>query len=296
MLRSAFALLAIGGLAAAIPLSLAQSTQPATQDNAAAQAAARAQAEQEELAAQQGEIDAADPAATQSARGNARGGRGRGRGFGMPQPALIIPTEKIELFDGLDFTNWVPGPASFRNPSGTWYIQNGVMVCTGQPNSYLRTYNLYAQYKLTVEWRFTRPGNTGILVHIDPASVAASQPATPAARDAADPTRSDTWPTCIECQGAHDHQGDFWVWSGAKVREPFTQRNGILMTKPSAEKPVGQWNTYQVLCRDDTVTIVVNGTEMNKLTGVAPRQGCIGIQAEGGGFEVRKVTIEPLTP
>ena len=49
-----------------------------------------------------------------------------------------------------------------------------------------------------------------------------------------------------------------------------------------------------MICKDDTVTIVVNGTEMNKVTGANIRSGQIGIQSEGGAFEVRKVTIEPL--
>jgi hypothetical protein len=67
------------------------------------------------------------------------------------------------------------------------------------------------------------------------------------------------------------------------------------MKTPSAEKPLGEWNTYQVVCKDDTVTIIINGTEMNKVTGCNIKEGQIGLQSEGGAIEVRKVTIEPLT-
>lgn len=192
------------------------------------------------------------------------------------QSNATIPASKIDLFNGKDFTGWVAFPSADPNP--VWKIAEGILSCAGRPNGYLRTESAYKQYKLTVEWRFTRAGNTGVLVHIT------------------GPDRMGPWPTCIECQGAHDHQGDFWIWSGAAVNEPFKQRNGVIMTKPSAEKPVGEWNTYQVICKDDTVTIIVNGTEMNKVTGANIQAGQVALQCEGGAFEVRKVTIEPLTP
>lgn len=207
-----------------------------------------------------------------------------------PMPAAITPTEKTELFNGKDFTGWVAGPPTLRTaPGSTWSIKDGVIACTGRPNGYLRTEKSYTQYKVTVEWRFTRAGNTGVLVHMNPPPVPPAPPATA-------PVINRTWPMCIECQGLHDHQGDFWIWSGAHVNEPLQQRNGVIMKTPSAEKPVGEWNTYQVVCKDDTVTIIVNGTKMNEVTGCNIKSGQIGLQSEGAGIEVRKVTIEPLSP
>ena len=187
-----------------------------------------------------------------------------------------IPTARIDLFNGKDFTGWVSFPSADKSP--VWTITDGILSCTGRPNGYLRTETAYAQYKLTVEWRFTRAGNTGVLVHLTGAD------------------RMGPWPTCIECQGLHLHQGDFWIWSGAKVNEPLKSRNGVIMKIPSAEKAVGEWNTYQVVAKDDTVTIIVNGTEMNKVTGANIKSGQVALQSEGAALEVRKVTIEPLTP
>lgn len=186
----------------------------------------------------------------------------------------ITPSAKIELFNGKDLVGWTAFP---KDETGTiWTIKDGVLVCTGRPNGYLRTEQAYKQFKLTVEWRFTRAGNSGVLVHI---------------------TGPDkVWPMCIECQGAHLHQGDFWIWSGAAINEPMKQRNGVIMAGPSVEKELGEWNTYQVICKDDTVAILVNGKEMNKVTGANIAAGQVALQCEGGAYEVRKVTIEPLTP
>jgi hypothetical protein len=196
-------------------------------------------------------------------------------------PAAITPKAKTELFNGKDFTGWVADAKTAA--ANAWSIKDGIIVCAGRPNGFLRTEAAYTQYKLTVEWRFTRAGNTGVLVHMNP---------TPASTPAPNPT----WPMCIECQGMHDHQGDFWIWSGAAVKEPLQQKNGVIMKGPSAEKPLGEWNTYQVVCKDDTVTILVNGTEMNKVTGSNLKSGQIGLQSEGAAIEVRKVTLEPLIP
>lgn len=203
-------------------------------------------------------------------------------------PAPITPTAKTELFNGKDFTGWVsvlPNPSTTQPatpPEKVWAIHDGLLTCTGRPNGYLRTEASYTNYKLTAEWRFTRAGNTGVLVHINP---------TPSGT-----TPDKVWPTCIECQGAHSHQGDFWIWSGAKIEQPFTQRNGLIMTTPSAEKPVGEWNTFQVTCNQNTVTITVNGTEMSHLTTTTLTSGQIALQSEGAAFELRKLTLEPLTP
>jgi hypothetical protein len=203
-------------------------------------------------------------------------------------PAAITPTEKSDLFNGRDFSGWISVLPTLSTtqpatpPAAVWSIHDGLLTCTGKPNGYLRTEKSYANYKLTLEWRFTKSGNTGVLVHINPTPTGA--------------TPDKVWPTCIECQGAHLHQGDFWIWSGAKIVEPFTQRNGLIMKTPSAEKPLGEWNTFQVACRDHTVTISVNGTEMSHLTTTALTSGQIALQSEGAAFEVRKLTLEPLAP
>jgi hypothetical protein len=197
---------------------------------------------------------------------------------GVPaeEPAQpIVPTTKIELFNGKDLAGWVSHLKDDTDASAVWSVKDGVIACTGKPNGYLRTEKSYANYKITVEWRFTRAGNTGVLVHINPPD--------------------KVWPMCIECQGMHDHQGDFWIWSGAKVNEPLARKNGVIMTVPSAEKPVGEWNTYQVVCQADTVTIIVNDQKMNQVTGANITSGQIGIQSEGAAIEVRRVTLEPLS-
>lgn len=186
----------------------------------------------------------------------------------------IKPAAATELFNGKDLGGWVQHLAKTTNVVETWSVKDGLIVCAGKPNGYLRTEKNYTEYRVVVEWRFTKPGNTGVCVHMgEPDKV---------------------WPKSIECQGMHNKQGDFWFWGGASVKELPEKKNGVPRTKPDAEKPLGEWNTFEVVCSGDTVAIVVNGTEVNKVTGSNITDGHIGLQSEGAGVEIRKVTLKPL--
>ena len=66
------------------------------------------------------------------------------------------------------------------------------------------------------------------------------------------------------------------------------------MQQPPNENPAGEWNTYEIICRGDTVQSYVNGKLMNEATGCSVSSGAIAIQSEGGEWELRKAFIEPL--
>ena len=44
------------------------------------------------------------------------------------------------------------------DPKTVWSVADGVIKCLGKPNGYLRTEQAYHDYKVTVEWRFTKAG------------------------------------------------------------------------------------------------------------------------------------------
>lgn len=197
-----------------------------------------------------------------------------GRAEDAAPAAPIEPKEKVELFNGKDTKGWISHLKGDAAADKTWGIKDGLLTCTGKPNGYLRTEKAYANYKLTVEWRFVKACNTGVLVHMQ--------------------TPEGIWPKCVECQGMHKVQGDMYFWSGSKCNEKAEKSPKVAMKAPSAEKELGEWNTYQVIAAGDTLTVLVNGKEMNKVTGCSPKSGFIGIQSEGGPIEVKSVVIEPL--
>jgi len=212
-----------------------------------------------------------------------------GDSFKMPQPLItnegitpgkaIVPTNRIDLFNGKDFSGWTFFMRTNADPMLTWAVTNGVMRCQGQPFGYARTESTYRDYKLTVEWRFVKVApqadNSGVFVHVQL------------------PDR--IWPKCIECQGQYQKQGDMILMGGATAPEHETTATRMLHTKETQnEKPAGEWNTYEIVCSGDGVKVFVNGKSMNEQNRFSISSGAIALQSEGGEFEVRKVFLEPI--
>jgi hypothetical protein len=196
----------------------------------------------------------------------------------------VVPDKRMDLFNGKDFSGWKMVLLSNSPPAETWSVVNGVIHCTGRPNGYLYTTRSYRDYKLTIEWRFVkvapRADNTGIFVHVQPS----------------DKTEGWIWPRCIECQGQNGNQGDLILMTGAAFKgyEPPATYKIVKSTQTRNEKPVGEWNRYEIVCRGDTLKTYVNGKLMNEAAACTVSAGAIAIQSEGGEFEVRQAYLEPV--
>jgi hypothetical protein len=199
--------------------------------------------------------------------------------FAADAPAPITLTDKMELFNGKDFSGWTFFLRSNAEPANTFTVTNGVMHCAGQPFGYVRTEKSFRDYKLTVEWRFVkiaqRADNSGVIVHVQ---------------------GPDTlWPKAVENQGQFHHQGDIILIGGISYKDHGTNQTRMVRAKqPQNEKEAGEWNTYEVICSGDTLKNFVNGKLMNEITGISASAGTIAIQSEGGEWELRKAFIEPL--
>jgi hypothetical protein len=62
----------------------------------------------------------------------------------------------------------------------------------------------------------------------------------------------------------------------------------------SSEKPVGEWNKMEVICKANTIEVIVNGVLQNKGTNVNLLQGSICLQSEGKDIEFRNVYLTKL--
>lgn len=189
----------------------------------------------------------------------------------------VVPKAKVPLFNGKDMEGLHPflGQAD-ADPARTWSVSNGVLRCTGNPNGYIRTKVDYTQYKLHVEWRWAgAPGNSGVLLHV-------SEPDT-------------IWPKAIESQLMHGNAGDFYVIRGTEFKEHRgVQGNRVPKKKASNENKAGEWNRCDIVCKDDTITVYVNGVLQNEATETSVRSGKIGLQSEGAPIDFRSIYIEPL--
>ena len=84
------------------------------------------------------------------------------------------------------------------------------------------------------------------------------------------------WCKSIEVQLAHENAGDFWI-IGTELDVPNEQarrkgRRHLNLTDDS-EKPLGEWNRMEIVCRGNEITVQVNGDLVNHATNVSETQG-----------------------
>ena len=110
-------------------------------------------------------------------------------------------------------------------------------------------------------------------------------------------------PNCVEAQLQSGDAGAMYGFQGFKIDGDKARRfdapnvaGGLrgLRKVEGNEKEAGEWNQFVITADGDTVTIVLNGKEVNKATGVDVRAGQIGLQSEGGEIHFRKVQLTPI--
>ncbi|WP_309400093.1 3-keto-disaccharide hydrolase [Cerasicoccus maritimus] len=165
-----------------------------------------------------------------------------------------------------------------------WTIEAGELVCSGKPRGYLILAENVSDYTLTLEWKWDSEtgGNSGVLLH--------ALPATSGFR---------TWPSSIEVQLQHGMAGDIYaigqlpgfVGEGSMFVAP-----GVPVTrldrKETADKPVGEWNTLEVIAQGAEMTVIVNGQTVNQISKVEPSKGAIALQSEGAPVRFRNIQLK----
>lgn len=188
-----------------------------------------------------------------------------------------------DLFNGKDFSGWElqTTPAAPLDSVFTM-LPDGVVASTGQPSGFLATTESYRNYRLHLEWRWSgKPGNGGVLLHISPGPM------------------DRVWPVSLQLQTKHGSTGDLLPMAGYAFAEPPTSAAGaspVIKARMAgdSELAAGQWNSADIVSRDGTVEISVNGVAQNKVTRASPASGRIGFQLEGAPYELRRVNLTPL--
>ena len=190
--------------------------------------------------------------------------------------------EPAQLFNGDDLSGWshylVDPEVGMED---VWSVEDGILVCSGDPRGYLCTENDYENFRLVVEWRWPdTPGNSGVLMRIT------GEP--------------EMLPNSVEAQLKDGSAGDMYGFQGFKIGgdEERLSEIGVpgwaLARIAGNENPPGEWNKYEITVDGDTITLILNGTKVNEATGCDVRAGRIGLQSEGGVIHIRTVTLAPL--
>ena len=190
----------------------------------------------------------------------------------------------ITLFNGRDLEGWTAVLDDDKaKAADVWSVADGVLICKGRPRGYIRTAKEdFHDYVLTLQWRFpagTKGGNSGVLVHTTT------------------PRALGIWPKSMEAQLNHLNAGDIWVIGTTcqieNADKRVMDRRHLNLTDDS-EKPIGEWNQYEITCKGDEITIKVNGVLVNHVTKCSVSKGAIALQSEGAEIHFRDIKLTPL--
>jgi hypothetical protein len=220
------------------------------------------------------------------------------------------------------------------DPGKVWnFTEGGTLSINGQGLGYLRTARAYRNYHLVIEYRWgerthgprvDRARDGGLLLHAShpDAALSGTWPSCTevqmieggtgnilllAAKDETGvqaPTKATLTVTpdrngdpVFDPGGeprAYPSEGRVVTRIGWKDRDPgWADRKGYRGAR-DREKPIGQWNRMEVICRDDILRVLLNGELVNEAKQVHPRSGYIAIKAEYADYEVRRWELLPL--
>ncbi len=196
------------------------------------------------------------------------------------------PKKTVELFNGHDLAGWeyVTVPAADIKTVCT-VGADGVIAVVGKPVGFIATAASYENYQLHVEWRWpanaAKNSNGGILLNI-----------TGGPKDRA-------WPLSFQVQTKLTRAGDLLPMAGSTFAEKLSSAPGAATPQlerqgADSEKPLGEWNSADIVCRGDTLSVTINGVPQNRVTKCSPANGRIGFQLEGMPFELRHLQLAPL--
>jgi 3-keto-disaccharide hydrolase len=176
------------------------------------------------------------------------------------------PGKPIDLFNGKDVSGWL-GQDPGR-PLG-WFVKDGILMNQGKVANNIYTHRKFRDFKLEVEFNVDPESNSGVYLR----------------------GRYE-----IQILDGHDRPLDIHS-QGALY--------GFIVPPVNADKPAGEWQTYEITLIANRVTVILNGTkiidngEVPGITGGAldaneSEPGPIMLQGDHGRVQFRKVRLTPL--
>ncbi len=249
----------------------------------------------------------------------------------VERTSAISPVDQvIRPFEGRD----MPGAYTWlkehgrADRDGAFTVEGDTIHISGQGSGYIATQKAYQNYHLSLEYRWGKRNdgtgnvrNSGVLLHaVGPDGGAEGVWMTCFECQLAQGCEGDL----IVIRGK-DEAGN--VIPATVTSETVLASDGCTRWKKGGEKtpysgkqlwwsqhqagfqelldtrgrddvasPMGEWTRVECICKEDTITIKINGVTVNQCFDVRPMAGKILLQNEGNEIYFRNVELRPLEP
>ncbi|HMD87162.1 MAG TPA: DUF1080 domain-containing protein [Terriglobia bacterium] len=181
-------------------------------------------------------------------------------------PPVRKPGKPVDLFNGKDVSGWLCQDS--HHPM-RWFVNDGILMNEGSDACNIYTKQKFNDFKLEVEFNVDPESNSGVYLR---------------GRYEIQILDGYNRPMDVHSQGA---------------------LYGFIVPSVKADKPAGEWQTYDITLIANHVTVIMNGTkiidnaEVPGLTGGAldaneKGPGPIMLQGDHGKVQFRKVRLTPL--
>ena len=208
--------------------------------------------------------------------------------FALP----VAAQEWRPLFNGKDLSGWV----NVNTDEDTWRVEDGLLVCEGQPIGVMRSEKQYENFLLHIEWMHMEPGgNSGVFAWCD-----------------AVPNERTRLPGGVEVQMleldwvnlntrdgkkppiAYVH-GELFGVNGVDTI-PDTPRGTRSKSIENRAMGRGNWNVYDLVAVDGVMKLSVNGKFGNGIRQSTKKKGYLCLESEGAEIRFRNIRILELPP
>jgi HEAT repeat protein len=205
-----------------------------------------------------------------------------------PEPYQVSDAEKkdgfVPLFNGIDMSGWIGNLKDY-------YAKEGQIVCDpkkgGRGNIY--TDKEYSDFIMRFDFQLSSGANNGLGIRT--------------------PLEGDAAYVGMELQ-ILDNEAD--VYKNLRVYQYHGSVYGVLPSKRGFLKPVGEWNTQEVIAKGNRITVTLNGTvildgdiaeasknftetaDHKNHPGLSNKKGYIGFLGHGSLLAFRNLRIKEL--
>lgn len=192
--------------------------------------------------------------------------------------------------------------AKVNSDDSTWSWNDGVLHCTGEPLSVIRTAEKFKNVEIVVEWMHEKPaGNSGLFVWVTPESIETlTESGAPGLPNGIEVQMLDH--AFTEMMKAKGRTTDWFgtngdVFAVGVELEPFpplSPDGSRSFPRKHLCNGAGTWNHYYVRAINGELRLWVNGEEVSGGTNAKPAQGYLCLESEGSPIQFRKIRVRRL--
>jgi hypothetical protein len=191
------------------------------------------------------------------------------------------------LFNGKNLDGWVYGRRSGEeNKKGRGYqVENGILFCTKDDGGNLYTSEEYSDFAFRFEFKLEPNSNNGVGIRT--------------------PLDGDAAYAGIEIQILDDSGSQYTSLRPAQYHGSIYD---VIPATRGSLKPVGQWNSEEIIARGRQITVKLNGNTivdanldqvkdeaaLKKHPGLSRKSGHLGFLGHGTRVEFRNIRIKKL--